>query len=115
MGPWITTPDMEQYSINGKFVQIQDGFRSKEMLGPIKGAPFPGVSLGNRLYMWLLITCEAKAVKPPSENSINQIWGIIVKTSNNICLLIVYYMQILYMKDTILRQKRVLEAINEFE
>ena len=43
MGPWSIIPDMGTVlytRLNGSFVQIQDGFRSKEMLGPIKGADF---------------------------------------------------------------------------
>ena len=38
---------------NGRFVQLQDRFRNKETLGPIKGAHFPWSSLGNGLYIWL--------------------------------------------------------------
>ena len=43
MGPW-STPDMGTVLHtwpNGRFVQIQDGFRSKETLGHIKGVHFP--------------------------------------------------------------------------
>ena len=67
MGPWSSTPDMgtvlHTWS-NGRFVQIQDGFRSNKMLGPMKGAHFPWSSLCNGLYIWhpvyRLSKCQAK-------------------------------------------------------
>ena len=45
---------------NGRFVQIQDGFRGKETLGPIKGAHIPWSSLGNGLYIWLPVHRSSK-------------------------------------------------------
>ena len=61
-----TTPDMGTVLHtwpNGRFVQIQDGFRSKETLGPLNGAHFPWSSLGiscisyfNSVLFYKLIT-----------------------------------------------------------
>ena len=47
------TPQIwEQYSTHGRVVKIQDGFRNKETLGPIKGVHFPSSSLCNSLYIF---------------------------------------------------------------
>ena len=62
---------------NGRFVQIQDGLGSKEMLDPIKGAHFPSSNFGNGRYIWLPVhrcsTGQAKQMKTSLFQQLNAI------------------------------------------
>ena len=73
MGHWSTTPDMGTVLhtwLNGSFVQIQDGIRSNETPGLIKGAHFPRSSLDNGLDIWLPVHRSSKG-KLVSGNSMH--------------------------------------------
>ena len=59
MGPWSTTPDMGTIT-NGRFVKIQDGFRSRETLSLTKGVHFPCSSLSNGLNIWFPVHRSSK-------------------------------------------------------
>ena len=54
--------------LNGRFVQIQDGFRSKEMLGPILGT-FPEAALAMEC-IWLPVHISGKGQAKQTKTSL---------------------------------------------